>query len=106
MILLRLPFILLLLIYSLAGLMVSEVPYYSFKDIHWQSRQPFWLLIAIIVAFKLVIAQPQIALFSVISLYLLSGPVWWLVRRTRRLRRVSHAPAASSRSGSTGAASP
>ena len=98
--------ILLLLIYSLAGLMVSEVPYYSFKDIHWQSRQPFWLLIAIIVAFKLVIAQPQIALFSVISLYLLSGPVWWLVRRTRRLRRVSHAPAASSRSGSTGAASP
>jgi CDP-diacylglycerol--serine O-phosphatidyltransferase len=97
--------ILLLLIYSLAGLMVSEVPYYSFKDIHWQSRQPFWLLIAIIVAFKLVIAQPQIALFSTISLYLLSGPVWWLMRRTRRLRRVSHAPAASSRSSSTGAAS-
>src|SRR5207247_7954675 len=89
--------ILLLLIYSLAALMVSEVPYYSFKDIHWQSRQPFWLLIAIIVALKLVIAQPQIALFSVISLYLLSGPVWWLMRRTRRLRRVSHAPAGSGR---------
>jgi len=86
--------ILLLLIYSLAGLMVSEVPYYSFKDIHWQSRQPFWLLIAVIVAFKVVIAQPQLALFLSISLYLLSGPIWWLVRRSRRLRR-GHAPAAS-----------
>jgi CDP-diacylglycerol---serine O-phosphatidyltransferase len=94
--------ILLLLIYSLAGLMVSEVPYYSFKDIHWHNRQPFWLLIAIIVAFKLVIAQPQIALFSSISLYLVSGPVWWLVRRTRRLRRVNQGAASvASRSGST-----
>jgi CDP-diacylglycerol--serine O-phosphatidyltransferase len=79
--------ILLLLIYSLAGLMVSEVRYYSFKDLGWQNRQPFWLLIAVIVAFKVVIAQPQLALFSAILLYLLSGPVWWLVRRTRRLRR-------------------
>ena len=79
--------ILLMLIYALGGLMVSEVPYYSFKDIHWQSRQPFWLLIAVIVAFKFVIAQPQIALFTTISLYLISGPVWWVARRTRRLRR-------------------
>jgi len=91
--------ILLLLIYSLSALMVSEVPYYSFKDIHWQSRQPFWLLIAIIVAFKVVIAQPQLALFSAIALYLVSGPIWWLIRRTRRVRRVSQAATASSRTG-------
>jgi CDP-diacylglycerol--serine O-phosphatidyltransferase len=92
--------ILLLLIYSLAGLMVSEVPYYSFKDIHWQSRQPFWLLIAVIVAFKIVIAQPQLALFLSISFYLVSGPVWWLVRRSRRSRRAGHATSATARSGS------
>ena len=91
--------ILLLLIYSLSALMVSEVPYYSFKDIHWQSRQPFWLLIAIIVAFKVVIAQPQLALFSAIALYLVSGPIWWLIRRTRRVRRVSQAATASNRTG-------
>ena len=82
--------ILLLLTYALSGLMVSEVPYYSFKDIHWQSRQPFWLLIAIIVAFKFVIAQPQLALFLTIAVYLVSGPIWWVVRRTRRVRRVAH----------------
>ncbi len=96
--------ILLLLIYSLAGLMVSEVPYYSFKDVHWHNRQPFWLLIAIIVAFKLVIAEPQLALFSSISLYLVSGPVWWLVRRARRLRRVNRGP--TSLVNRSGAASP
>jgi CDP-diacylglycerol--serine O-phosphatidyltransferase len=79
--------ILLLLIYSVAILMVSEVPYYSFKDIHLQERQPFWLLIALILVAKLVIAQPQIMLFTGISLYLLSGPVWWVMRRTRRGRR-------------------
>ncbi|MGH7898522.1 MAG: CDP-diacylglycerol--serine O-phosphatidyltransferase [Candidatus Binatia bacterium] len=85
--------ILLLLIYSLAGLMVSEVPYYSFKDVHWQRRQPFWLLIALIVIIKLVIAQPQVFLFSAISLYIASGPIWWIARRSRRLRRVAGAAA-------------
>jgi CDP-diacylglycerol--serine O-phosphatidyltransferase len=79
--------ILLLLIYALAALMVSEVPYYSFKDIHWQNRQPFWLVIALIVVAEVVIAHPQVSLFSSISLYLISGPVWWVIRRTRRLRR-------------------
>jgi CDP-diacylglycerol--serine O-phosphatidyltransferase len=93
--------ILLLLIYSLAGLMVSEVPYYSFKDIHWHSRQPFWLLIALIVLLKFVIAQPQVALFTAITLYLISGPVWWILRRTRRLRRPGPAVAA----GRTGVSS-
>ena len=95
--------ILLLLIYSLAGLMVSEVPYYSFKDINWHSRQPFWLLIAIIVALKFVIAQPQVALFTSITLYLTSGPIWWVMRRTRRLRRSG--PAVATNANRSSAAS-
>jgi len=94
--------ILLLLIYSLAGLMVSEVPYYSFKDINWYGRQPFWLLIAIIVVLKFVIAQPQVALFTTITLYLVSGPIWWVMRRTRRLRRSASAvPTSTGRSSAT-----
>jgi hypothetical protein len=52
-----------------------------------QRRQPFWLLIALILVVKLVIAQPQIALFSGISTYLISGPIWWIARRMRRWRR-------------------
>jgi CDP-diacylglycerol---serine O-phosphatidyltransferase len=79
--------ILLLLIYALAALMVSEVPYYSFKEIRWRSRQPFWYLIGAIILLKLVIAQPQLVFFTAMYGYLISGPVWWTMRRIRLLRR-------------------
>ena len=75
--------ILLLLIYALAGLMVSSIPYYSFKDIRWRRRQPFSLLLGLIVAINLVIAWPQVVAFLAISAYLASGPIWWVVRRVR-----------------------
>jgi CDP-diacylglycerol---serine O-phosphatidyltransferase len=78
--------ILLLLIYALAIFMVSSLPFYSFKDIDWQRRQPFSLLIVLVVAITLLLAQPRIALFAGISLYMLSGPTWWVLRRMRRVR--------------------
>jgi CDP-diacylglycerol--serine O-phosphatidyltransferase len=71
---------LLLLIYALAGLMVSTVPYYSFKDLHLRHRQPFWLLIVGIIVVQVTIAEPQLMLFSIFSLYTLSGPVMLLLR--------------------------
>jgi CDP-diacylglycerol--serine O-phosphatidyltransferase len=71
---------LLLLIYALAGLMVSTVPYYSFKDFHWRHRQPFWWLILGIIMVQVTIAEPQVMLFSIFSLYALSGPVLMLIR--------------------------
>lgn len=66
---------LLLLIYSLGGLMVSSVRYYSFKELTLRHRQPFWLLLAAIVIIQLVVAEPQVMLFTIFSLYALSGPV-------------------------------
>lgn len=71
---------LLLLIYALAGLMVSTVPYYSFKDLQLRHRQPFWLLIVGIIVVQVTIAEPQLMLFSIFSLYSLSGPVMVLLR--------------------------
>jgi CDP-diacylglycerol---serine O-phosphatidyltransferase len=78
--------ILLLLIYALALFMVSSLPFYSFKDIDWQRRQPFSLLIFLVVGITLLLAQPRVALFTGISLYLASGPTWWAWRKIRRLR--------------------
>ena len=75
---------LLLLIYILAVLMVSNIRYYSFKDLHLGHRQPFWILLLGIVLIQLTIAEPQIMLFSIFSLYALSGPVWALWRLWRR----------------------
>ncbi len=82
---------LLLLIYLLAGLMVSGIPYYSFKEIHFYNRQPLWTLLLGIVVIQLTIAEPQIMLFSIFSLYTMSGPVWALMRFFRRGEMDEHA---------------
>ena len=75
---------LLLLIYALAVLMVSTIPYYSFKELHLRHRGPFWILILGIMVMSLAIAEPQIMLFSIFSLYALSGPVRAVERLWRK----------------------
>ena len=83
------------MIYSLAALMVSKSVQQLQGHSTGSSRQPLWMLVAIIVGLKFVIAEPQISLFTAFTLYLLSGPIWWVVRRSRRLRRSGLAAAAS-----------
>jgi CDP-diacylglycerol--serine O-phosphatidyltransferase len=80
--------ILLVVIYALAALMVSNVSYQSFKGLHFSARQPLWILVAFIVGMTFVIAKPQIVLFTAFLLYALSGPVAWLLgyRKRRRAR--------------------
>jgi CDP-diacylglycerol--serine O-phosphatidyltransferase len=75
--------LLLIVTYALAGLMVSNVKYFSFKETELYRRQPFWMLIAVIVVLKLLIAEPQIMLFAGFSLYASSGPIRWVVKRLR-----------------------
>ena len=75
---------LLLLIYFLAALMISTIPYYSFKELHLRQREPFWILFLAIIVMSLAIAEPQIMLFSIFSLYALSGPVRALGRLWRK----------------------
>ncbi|MCS6927312.1 MAG: CDP-diacylglycerol--serine O-phosphatidyltransferase [Candidatus Binatia bacterium] len=74
---------LLLLIYVLAGLMVSTIPYFSFKELPLARRQPFWLLIVGILLIQLTIAEPQLMLFSVFACYALSGPLRAVIRLGR-----------------------
>lgn len=80
--------ILLLVIYGLAGLMVSAIRYPSFKEAELYRRQPFWLLVAVILVIMFGIAEPQVVLFVGCGAYAASGPVrWvWVVSRGRRLR--------------------
>jgi CDP-diacylglycerol--serine O-phosphatidyltransferase len=86
--------ILLVVIYALAALMVSNVSYNSFKSVHLNLRQPFWLLVALIVGLKFVIAEPQIFLFTAFMLYALSGPVTWLLTRPKARRARGEDPVA------------
>ena len=78
--------LMLLATYALAGLMVSNLKYFSFKETELYRRQPFWMLIAIIVLLKLFIAEPQIMLFASFFLYASSGPFRWVLVRGKRLR--------------------
>lgn len=68
-----------------AGLtMVSNVRYYSFKEINMRSSIPFLALLAIVVAFALVAYKPAQVLFSFFVLYTLSGYALAAWRFSRR----------------------
>jgi len=73
----------LLLIYGVAALMVSEIRYYSFKEIRFHHRHPFQVLLGLILLLYLTIGAPQVMLFLGITGYAMSGPIMAIVRRLR-----------------------
>jgi CDP-diacylglycerol--serine O-phosphatidyltransferase len=73
----------LLAIVALALFMVSNIKYYSFKDLNFFSRKPFMSFVLIVIILIIVAAEPQITLFILSVSYSLSGPCWWLIRRCR-----------------------
>ena len=69
-----------------ALLMVSTFRYYSFKEVDFARRKPSQVLVLVVLGVLIVATHPQWFLFSLFSLYLLSGPtrpVW-----ARRLDQV------------------
>ena len=75
--------LMLLVIYGVAALMVSEVRYYSFKEIRFHHRHPFGVLLGLIVVLVLTIGAPEAMLFLGITSYAFSGPILAIVRRLR-----------------------
>lgn len=78
----------------LALLMVSNVKYYSFKDLNYFSRKPFMTFVLIILVLGVVILEPQVMLFTFALSYSLSGPLWALFRimsnRNKEVAEVKH----------------
>ena len=60
--------------------MVSNAPFYSFKDINLRRSVPFIFVIGVVLAFVLVSSDPPVVLFSLFVLYGLSGYVVWAWR--------------------------
>lgn len=88
------PVVILVMTYILAYLMVSTIPYRSFKDIHLGERKPLSSLIAAVLLLIVIVAEPQIMLFILFSLYGSSGPaerffvpVLQFIRRKANLRK-------------------
>jgi CDP-diacylglycerol--serine O-phosphatidyltransferase len=69
-------------------LMVSAIPYRSFKEL--DVRHSFLTLVFVVFAVALVILEPAVTLFSIGVLYMLHGPIEWLVRQ-RSGRRLEEA---------------
>lgn len=82
----------LLLIYVLAYLMVSNHSYHSFKDPELVKRQPFGFLVLAIIFIIIIVAQPEIMLFSLASIYVVSGPVGLLLKLFKRKSTQGHPP--------------
>ncbi|MDH2918775.1 MAG: CDP-diacylglycerol--serine O-phosphatidyltransferase [Sideroxydans sp.] len=68
-----------------AGLsMVSNLPFYSFKDFNMRKSVPFLAIFLVALGFLLVFSYPPGVLFGLFLIYALSGFVMWLVRRRSR----------------------
>jgi CDP-diacylglycerol--serine O-phosphatidyltransferase len=68
---------------AVAVLMVSNVPYRSFKDFDLRSHVPFVVLIGVVTVLVVIVYDPPRVLFAGFFLYVLSGPVLALVMRRR-----------------------
>ena len=62
------------MIYMLSFFMVSSIKYNSFKELGLLKRRPFSFLVTLILFLMLVVAKPQIMLFTLFLFYVLSGP--------------------------------
>lgn len=73
----------LLLIYLLAFLMVSNIKFYSFKDPELFKRKPFPVFVGLVLIIMLIVYQPEIMLFSMAICYVTSGPLFFVLNWLR-----------------------
>ncbi len=67
-----------------AGLtMVSNVPFYSFKDVHMKKSVPFVVIVLIALGIAVVNIHPPVVLFGVFVVYGLSGYVVYAWRKAK-----------------------
>jgi len=71
----------------LSILMVSNIKYYSFKDLNLFARKPFMTFFSLVLMMIIVVAIPKISAFVAMLGYAISGPVWWLVKVSRQKSR-------------------
>jgi len=76
-------FLMPVLIYILAFLMVSNVRYFSTKELSFFKGKPFRSTLAAILFLVIIFIEPEVTLFIATSLYVISGPVYTLLRRKK-----------------------
>jgi CDP-diacylglycerol--serine O-phosphatidyltransferase len=87
----------------LGVLMVSPIPYHSFKDVN--VRGSYRNIVVMVLLFGFLLSKPTVTFFIVGIGYVLSGPVGWLWRQRtggllEEIARVDPAAAESPQGGS------
>ena len=82
-----------IMVLAIAGLMVSNVRFHSFKDLDLRGRVPFMKILVVVVLFVFVSSDPPLVLFLGMLAYVGSGPVLtlWSIRKRRASRRAGAA---------------
>lgn len=75
------------LVISLGLLMMSNILFFSFKEVHFKGKVSFISLVVVVLLLALAAIDTSKALFLVFVLYALSGPVLSLLRKARKLGR-------------------
>lgn len=70
-------------------LMVSNIRFYSFKQIDLKGKVPFFAIVVVMLVFAVILTEPPLVLFVIFLAYTLSGPVLGLRRAMRKLQRKS-----------------
>jgi len=86
--------VILLMIYILAFLMVSNIRYFSLKELNLAKRKPFSIFMFIVLSMIVIVMEPVLVLFGFILLYIFSGPVRMAMawHKKRVLRRTEPVP--------------
>jgi len=64
-------------------LMVSNIRYYSFKDIDFKKPVPFVVLLAVVLGFVMISVEPSVMLLLLFSAYVVSGPLQAVLRKLK-----------------------
>jgi CDP-diacylglycerol--serine O-phosphatidyltransferase len=73
------------LLVALVGvLMVSNIKFYSFKDLDFRGRVPFVAMLIVVLVFAVVSTDPPRILLLIFLAYALSGPIQLLLQLRRR----------------------
>jgi CDP-diacylglycerol--serine O-phosphatidyltransferase len=86
--------VILVMIYVLAFLMVSNIRYFSFKEFNLAKRKPFSIFMFVVLSMIVIVMEPVIVLFGFVLAYICSGPVNMVIgwRKKRVLRKLEPVP--------------